>query len=151
MRIYFDVSCLNRPFDDQAQPRIRLEAQAVSLIFTRIQTSEWAQIASEVSIMEIEAIPDQTRRTRVSRLLPSEAHITPLSATIIDRAGELAELGFSIADAAHLASAEAAEAAIFLTCDDRLLRRAARFADRISVVVANPLTWLEQHNASDTQ
>ena len=30
-KIYFDVCCLNRPFDDQSQARIRLEAEDVFL------------------------------------------------------------------------------------------------------------------------
>ena len=32
MAIYLDTCCLNRPFDDQTQDRIRLEAEAVILI-----------------------------------------------------------------------------------------------------------------------
>ncbi len=37
MRIYFDVCCLNRPFDDQSQQRIRLEAEAINFLFQHIQ------------------------------------------------------------------------------------------------------------------
>jgi hypothetical protein len=29
MRIYLDMCCLKRPFDDQSQPRIRLETETV--------------------------------------------------------------------------------------------------------------------------
>ena len=29
MRLYLDICCLKRPFDDQAQPRIRIETEAV--------------------------------------------------------------------------------------------------------------------------
>lgn len=29
MKIYLDVCCLNRPFDDQAQQRVHLEAEAL--------------------------------------------------------------------------------------------------------------------------
>jgi hypothetical protein len=32
MKIYLDACCLNRLFDDQRQPPIRLEAEAISLI-----------------------------------------------------------------------------------------------------------------------
>jgi hypothetical protein len=35
--IYLDVCCLNRPFDDQTQERIRLEAEAVLRILANIQ------------------------------------------------------------------------------------------------------------------
>ncbi len=34
-RVYFNTSALNRPFDDQAQIRIRLEAEAVETSFGR--------------------------------------------------------------------------------------------------------------------
>lgn len=36
MKIYLDVCCLNRPFDDQAQTRIRLESEAILLIIARM-------------------------------------------------------------------------------------------------------------------
>lgn len=39
--IYLDVCCLNRPFDDQTQERIRLEAEAVRLILANCQTGEY--------------------------------------------------------------------------------------------------------------
>ena len=29
MLLYLDICCLKRPFDDQAQPRVRLETEAV--------------------------------------------------------------------------------------------------------------------------
>lgn len=29
MKVYLDVCCLKRPFDDQTQPRIRMETEAV--------------------------------------------------------------------------------------------------------------------------
>jgi len=36
MKIYLDVSCLNRPFDDQAQVRIRIETAAITFVLERI-------------------------------------------------------------------------------------------------------------------
>ena len=46
MRIYLDACCLNRPFDDQRQPRIRLEAEAISLILQNLHQREWEWIGS---------------------------------------------------------------------------------------------------------
>ncbi|WP_256875183.1 hypothetical protein [Nostoc sp. C052] len=45
--IYLDVCCLNRPFDDQTQERIRLEAEAVLLILANCQTGEWQMLVSD--------------------------------------------------------------------------------------------------------
>jgi hypothetical protein len=41
MRIYLDVCCLSRPFDNQSQERVRLESEAVLMILHRIETGEW--------------------------------------------------------------------------------------------------------------
>lgn len=35
MRVYLDICCLKRPFDDQSQPRIHLEAEAVLALLWR--------------------------------------------------------------------------------------------------------------------
>src|SRR4051812_43387504 len=37
VRLSLDLCCLNRPFDDQTQPRVSLEAQAVLLILKEIE------------------------------------------------------------------------------------------------------------------
>ncbi|WP_420642969.1 hypothetical protein [Candidatus Leptofilum sp.] len=34
MKIYLDVCCLNRPFDDQTQDRMRLETEAIDVFLT---------------------------------------------------------------------------------------------------------------------
>ena len=40
MIVNLDVYCLNRPFDDQSQDRIHLEAEAVLAIIRHIEQSE---------------------------------------------------------------------------------------------------------------
>ncbi len=72
--IYFDTSCLGRPFDDQIQDRIRLEAEAVVLIFAHIQDGDWQWITSEVVDYEIQQTPDPVKRARISRLAAMAQH-----------------------------------------------------------------------------
>jgi hypothetical protein len=36
MRVYLEVSSLNRPFDDQTQMRIRMESEAILEVFRQI-------------------------------------------------------------------------------------------------------------------
>jgi len=57
MRIYLDVCCLNRPFDDNAQDRIRLESEAVLAVLKRHQDRSWSLLGSEVINFEISQIP----------------------------------------------------------------------------------------------
>ena len=56
-RIYLDVCCLNRSFDDQRQDRIRLEAEAVLLILGRCETSVWQWLSSAVVEEEVNNTP----------------------------------------------------------------------------------------------
>ncbi|WP_404787369.1 PIN domain-containing protein [Altericista sp. CCNU0014] len=141
-RIYLDVCCLNRPFDDWAQPRIRLEAEAVIAILNRCQTGDWLMVASTALASEIAQTPEVIRRQQVIDLLAAakiEIQVTPEH---IKRSFALQRLGFKPFDALHIACAEAAKGDVFITTDDRLLRKAATHADRLDVQVQNPLTWL---------
>ena len=144
MRIYLDVSCLDRAFDDQSQQRIRIETEAISLVFDRFERGEWTHVSSEMARIEIEAMPDLGRRRLVNILLPDPSDIMPLTARVFERAETLTGLGIAAADAVHLACAEAQHSDILLSCDDRLVRRAHRLRRRLAVEVENPLIWIER-------
>ncbi len=150
MKIYLDVCCLNRPFDDQSQDRIRLESEAVLLILTRVQNEDWVWYSSDVVLEEITQTPDSKRRERVIQLNAHASEVYQLSAVDIARAKVLASHGFSSMDALHLACAESCGANVFLTTDDRLFRRAVRLAEQLQVVVENPLHWLVRQEESES-
>lgn len=151
MRIYLAVSCLNRPFDDQSQARIRLEAEATTAVLAKCERGEWQQVSSNMAKIEIEAMPDVDRRARVQLLLPEQQLLLRLTDSLFARAGDLQDLGFKPADAVHVAAAESLQADVFLSCDDRLVRLARRHRDKLKVRVANPLEWLtEIDHGTDT-
>jgi predicted nucleic acid-binding protein len=144
VRIYLNVSCLNRPFDDQEQARIRLEAAAVGMILERVDEGYWMHVSSDMARIEIEANPDSKRRARVHLLLPKPENIVTITRATFARAKSLELLGFKPADALHVAAAEEAAADVLLSCDDRFWRAAERHAKRLKVHVENPLTWLDE-------
>jgi len=45
-KIYLDVCCLNRPFDDQTQLQIRLETVAILETISRCRSGEWELLSS---------------------------------------------------------------------------------------------------------
>jgi predicted nucleic acid-binding protein len=142
VRIYLDACCLNRPFDDQTQARIHLEAEAVLTILSRFVTGDWEWLGSEVIDLEIGRTPDPERRRRV-RLLASHAHeVIHVRQAEIQRARQLEAWGISAFDALHVACAESGGADAFLTTDDRLLSRLIEHAGELSVRVENPLAWV---------
>jgi predicted nucleic acid-binding protein len=142
--LYLDVCCLNRPFDDQRQDRIRLEAQAIERIMERLYMQEWEWIGSDVIELEISKTPDPERRHRVTLLASSMHRRIVVSTEEEGRATRLRALGFSGVDALHLACAERGGADVFLTTDDKLLRLALRHVDALKIEVANPLAWLQK-------
>ncbi len=144
MRVYLDVCCLNRPFDDQSQERIRLESDAVESIFRLIQKGKCLWIASDAVLREINANPDEESRNKVRALLRWADENVALSGAIVKRAGDLIALGFGAMDALHVAFSESAGCVACLTTDDGLLRLAKRLNQELEVRVENPVTWLAE-------
>jgi len=147
-KVYLDVCCLNRPFDDQTQARIRLEAEAVLIIMAQCEASHWEWIGSEAVDLEISQTPDPERRRRVQLLASYARRFVPIGPPEVERAHQLEDWGFSAFDALHLACAESGEADVFLTTDDKLVRKAVAHAKHLQVRVENPLTWLEEVSES---
>jgi predicted nucleic acid-binding protein len=143
-KVYLDVCCLNRPFDDQTQARIHLEAEAVLMVLARCETGDWEWIGSEVIDLEVNQTPDPERRRRVG-LLASHAHRSVIVGNLeVERAEQFETWGITAFDALHLACAESGEADVFLTTDDKLLSKTAAHAKQLRVRVENPLAWLRE-------
>jgi predicted nucleic acid-binding protein len=138
------VCCLNRPFDDQAQPRIRLESEAVLLILKAVEIGVFDLVTSDAVYVELSRHPRPDERGCIQQVLQSARERVEFSATTDDRARELNALGFAPLDALHVSFAETAAADALCTTDDGLLRLAQRHRHRLRVRVVNPVTWLEE-------
>ncbi len=142
MKIYLDVCCLNRPFDDHSQDRIRLESEAVVTILERCQIGNWHLVSSEIVDIEISKIPDPDRRYKVKILATIRQAFITVDEFIEARAMELEGLGFKAYDALHIACAERSGSDVFLTTDDSLVKKALQNKDISRVRVENPVKWL---------
>jgi hypothetical protein len=142
--LYLDVCCLNRPFDDQRQARIRLEADAVILILEQVQPRGWKWMSSEAVDMEVERILDLVKRQRIQLILNDRTEWIAIGLSEGERAGELVTLGFSNFDALHVACAEHGRVDIFLTTDDRLVKLGKRHEGRLKLRIENILKWFEE-------
>ncbi|MBM4333997.1 MAG: hypothetical protein FJ117_22740 [Deltaproteobacteria bacterium] len=140
--IYIDVSALSRPFDDQSYIRIRLETEAINLILSKIREGDLKLLFSSAHTLEIDAIPDAFERIELEAILTGfgesvKGDIPKMRA----RAENLINLGFGIADAAHVAFAES-NGAEFISCDGRLLKKC--LAHKIKVWCGNPIAFCEK-------
>jgi len=142
MKIYFDVCCLNRPFDNHTQDKIRLESEAILTILDHCQNGKHIFISSEVVDFEISKISDPIKRQKVILLSSISKTCIIVDNNLGKRAMKLEDLNFSSFDALHIASAEKGKADVLLTTDDNLLRKALQNKSILKVRVENPVKWL---------
>ena len=142
MRLYIDLSCFNRPFDDQGQERIRRETEAIFAILRRILEGNDILIWSWVLMFENARHPRPDRRDEIALWEGRAETVVAVSTPLQQRASQIAQQGIPALDAAHLASAEAGQADVFLTCDDVVLRRAPRLG--IGLRAINPVAYLNE-------
>jgi predicted nucleic acid-binding protein len=138
---YMDLCCLNRPFDEQHQPRVRLEAEAVLGLIHLAILGELRWVTSDVLKLESGRNPDSDRRAEVDVLLGTATEMVTVGQQERRRGMELQALGFKAFDALHIACAERASVDALLTTDDRLWRRALREAGKLAVRAENPAKW----------
>ncbi len=69
MRIYLDCCCLQRPLDDQTQPRIKVETEAVLAILASVHAGEVSLLGSEALDYETSRIPNDERRSQVTAII----------------------------------------------------------------------------------
>jgi predicted nucleic acid-binding protein len=144
MRIYLDVCCLSRPFDDFAQDRVRLEAEAIYTIFNSYQSKHWILLNSEAISIETSKISDFDKRKKIEVLCSMLSHKITINERIEKRALELEEKGFKSFDALHIAYAEEGRADILFTTDDDLLKKAKNNKNILKVMIENPIRWISE-------
>jgi len=93
---------------------------------------------------EIEQTPDALKWSRTKLLSRYIHQMIGIGNREGERARALQQEGFQVFDALHLACAESAQADVFLTTDDRLLKLTKRKSKQLHVRVKNPLTWVEE-------
>ena len=145
-RIYLDTSTYNRPFDDQSQPKIFLESQAITLIFQMIESGLFELVSSSVLEYENSRNPYANKQRAMHQLLQVAQVKQKVDESIRERAKELEDNGIKALDALHVASAEAADSDWLITCDRRLINRCSGLALR----VVNPVDFVVEVSNNDS-
>ena len=143
-KIYFDTCCLSRLADRQAQDKVRHETAAIVTILNRFSAGDWTWVVSTVLKVEVNRNPNLAQRDDINALIQRAHEVVKTNRAIRDRGKQLESLGFKTYDALHIACAESHEVNIFLTTDDRMLKKAQGVSDQLRVRVENPYVWLQE-------
>ena len=125
MRVYLDVCCYNRPYDDQSQLRVAMEAQSKLHIQTLIKNGDLDLIGSYTLDYEISRNPYEMRKQSIVQFLQEnmKGYVGIERAEILQpMAEEIMRTGVKEKDAYHLASAIYAGCEYFISTDQRLLK-----------------------------
>jgi predicted nucleic acid-binding protein len=141
-KIYLDVCALNRLTDDQSQPRIRSEAEAVQEILHVVWRGQVQWLTSRLVQVELRRNPDRGRRQEVQALLVFAHGILLPDSKTFERAHTLEQSGYGAFDALHLACDEQAAVDALITTDDRFLRQAGRGLGEPMISIQNPIDRL---------
>ena len=138
--IYLDNCCYNRPFDDQMQERIHLESEAVLTIFKMGQMKKVIIVGSEILELEMNRMMDENKKQQVLDLYNVvDMHIL-YTYKIRKRSADIMSVSnIRTFDSLHIASAEAANADVLLTTDDRFEKMAEKL--ELKTRVLNPLRY----------
>ena len=144
MRIYFDNCCIQRPFDDKSQIRIRIDAEAVISIIELIEENKIELVTSSIVEMESNKTPDPERVEFGLKVLSLGSKNINLSDKIINRAKEFEKKNVKAIDALHLAIGDIEKIDYICTTDDRFIKR-AHMIKNLKIKVVSPLKFIEEY------
>ena len=125
MRVYLDMCCYNRPYDDQSQIKVSLETQAKLHIQDLIQKKRLELVTSYMLRYECGQNPYEMRRRAIMQFVDMHtmAYVgLERKDEIESMAVEIMNTGVKFKDACHVASAIYAECEYFISTDIRLLK-----------------------------
>lgn len=123
MRLYLDLCCFNRPYDDQTQSRIRIETEAKVIIQQKLKEGECELLWSSILDFECSKNPFPEHRMAIMSWRQMACAVVMADPPVLDEARRLMAYGVSEFDALHAASSMAGKADLLVTSDDRLLKR----------------------------
>jgi len=125
MKIYLDMCCYNRPYDDQSQLKIALETQAKLFIQQLIQEAKVDLVSSYTLDYECSNIPVISRKDTIIKFINNYSCYYvgfEHDEIIADKAALIMKSGVKEKDAFHIASAIFARCEYFISTDLRLLK-----------------------------
>lgn len=137
--VYFDNCCYNRPYDDQNQLKVHLEAEAKLYIQRMVTEKKLNLVYSFISEYENNNNPYSARKSSISDFFKNAAVFVDSShlGEVTALAAEIAATGIKKMDALQVSSAIIGKSDYFLTTDKRVLKFSTE-----KIKIMNPLDFI---------
>jgi hypothetical protein len=139
LKIYLDNCSYNRPFDNQAQVKIRLETEAKLYVQAGIRTGDYSLVWSYMLDFENNANPYEEKRNAIAPWKEIADEYCPSSDDIVSAGREIMGHGIRAKDALHLACAIKNGCDYFITTDGDLTNK--NIAD---IKIINPIDFVRE-------
>ncbi|MDR3185116.1 MAG: PIN domain-containing protein, partial [Prevotellaceae bacterium] len=139
-RIYLDNCCFNRPYDDQASPKIRFEAQAKLFIQGLVLGKEVELVWSYILKFENSKNLFSAKKNAIAQWEALSVMFVDASDEVVSLAESIVQTGVKVNDALHLACAITAGCSYCITVDNRMRKYRN---DRI--VICGPIEFLNYY------
>jgi len=144
LRLYLDLCCFNRPYDDQSQTRIRLETEAKLVIQQKIRDGECELLWSSLLDFENSMNPFEEHMHAIQKWKKMAALCVMADIPVVKLAHEAMAFGIQEYDALHVATAIVGKADIFVSTDDRFIKRMRQFGRIIGLFPVDAVAYLEK-------
>jgi predicted nucleic acid-binding protein len=142
VKIYLDCCCYNRPFDNQAQIKIRLETEAKLYIQASVRKGEHALTWSYMLDYENNENPYEDKRNAIALWKDIAEVYCPSSEDILSLGRNIMGQGAAEKDALHIACALKSGCAYFITTDAKLLKKHIK-----GISIINPIDFVRKVEA----
>jgi len=142
LKLYLDICCYNRPYDDQTQLKINLQTQAKLHIQKEALEGKCSLVWSYILEYENNANPYEFKRNAVQDWKEISKDNILNNDEIIKIASDLKTKGIRTKDALHLACAVYSKSDYFITTDDKLLNK------KIDIIkVISPIEYINREGS----
>ena len=143
-KIYLDICCFNRPYDDQTQPKVAVETLAKLHIQELILNCELNIAWSYILKFENSRNIFEAKRAAIAKWEQLSVCFVAESNALVALARQIAESGIKPADSLHIACAITAQCDFLVTVDNRILK----YQDN-RIVICNPVDFITRGNEND--
>jgi len=142
-KIYLDICSYNRPFDIQAQLRIRMETEAKLFIQANVREGVYSLCWSFMLDYENSKNPYEENRRMIAIWKDVSKDYCPQSEAILSLGKEIMKSGIKSNDALHIACAIERNCEYFITTDNGLTNKSV--AD---IRIVNPIDFVREMEGS---